>query len=383
MNTGIVPQSEADVNPYFYMFGAVDMSSYPDILLWRQYGLDMKLTHYVEVSIQQSNGDIGVTRGFVESFVMADGKPVYASHDGYKYDDTTIGNVRTNADPRLHIFLKEPNQKNAFKNMDGSETHVVEIEPYPNILSSSKTYPTGYALRKGGTFDRKLCENGLSYNGCIVFRATEALLNYMEAQYELTGDVNSGHILDYWKTVRRAAGFQGNAIDPQVTIDATVMANEKGDWGSYTAGVQLTDRVLYNIRRERRCEFIGEDMRYMDLARWRSYDQLINTPAHIEGIHFWGTPMKDWYNAKDLVFDGTANATISSPERSEYIRPHEKNLTSGNLFKDGLTWNMGHYLSPLPIRQFLLTAGDHTSVELSPLYQNPYWPIQADMPAEK
>lgn len=112
--------------------------------------MDLKLTHYVEVSIQQSNGDIGLTRNFVESFIMADGKPIYASHDGFKYDDTTIGNVRTNTDPRLHIFLKEPNQKNAFKNMDGSETHMVEIEPYPNILTSSKTYPTGYALRKGG-----------------------------------------------------------------------------------------------------------------------------------------------------------------------------------------------------------------------------------------
>lgn len=383
VNTGIVPQSESDVNPYFYMFGAVDMNLYPDILLWRQYGLDLKLTHYVEVSIQQSNGDIGLTRSFVESFVMADGKPIYAAHDNFKYDDTTIKGVRTNADPRLHIFLKEPEQKNAFKNMDGSETHVVEIEPYPNILNSSKIYPTGYAIRKGGTFDRKLCENGLSYNGCIIFRATEALLNYMEAQYELTKDLHSGHILEYWKLIRQAAGFQGGAINPEVTINATVMANEKGDWGSYTAGVQLTDPVLYNIRRERRCEFIGEAMRHFDLARWRSYDQLINEPAHIEGIHFWNTPMQEWYNPKDLKFDGTADATISSPERSAYLRPHEKNLTSGNPYKDGLIWHMAHYLEPLPIRQFLLTADDHASIELSPLYQNPYWPAQADMPAEK
>ena len=382
-NTGIVPQSDNDNNPYFYMFGAVDMSSYPDILLWRQYGLDLKLTHYVEVSIQQSNGDIGVTRSFVESFVMEDGKPIYASHDGFKYDDTTIAAVRSHADPRLAIFLKEPGQKNAFKNMEGSETHVVEIEPVPNILTSSKNYPTGYALRKGGTFDRKLCENGLSYNGCIIFRATEALLNYMEAQYERTGDLHSGHILEYWRTIRQTAGFQGDAVDPQTTINATDMAREKADWGSYSGGKQLSDPVLYNIRRERRCEFIGENMRHMDLARWRSYDQLINEPAHMEGIHFWGTPMQEWYDADDLRYDGTADATISSPERSEYIRPHEKNLTSGNPYKDGLTWRMAYYLEPLPIRQFMLTADDHASVERSPLYQNPYWPTQADMSAEQ
>ena len=376
VNTGVVPQSESDVNPYFYMFGAVDMSSYPDILLWRQYGLDLKLTHYVEVSIQQSNGDIGLTRNFVESFIMADGKPIYASHDGFKYDDTTIGNVRTNTDPRLHIFLKEPNQKNAFKNMDGSETHMVEIEPYPNILTSSKTYPTGYALRKGGTFDRKLCENGLSYNGCIVFRATEALLNYMEAQYELTGNLYSGHILEYWKAVRKAAGFHGNAINPEVTINATVMTNEKGDWGSYTAGAQLTDPILYNIRRERRCEFIGEDMRYNDLIRWRAMDDMLSKKFIPEGCNFWDelykVANKDENGAEiEYRYTGSEGSNISDPS-FKYLRPYSV-MKDNNPVYDGYTWAKANYLSPLPIREIELLSPDE-NVETSVLYQNPYWP---------
>lgn len=383
VNTGIVPQTDSDVNPYFYMFGAVDMSEYEDILLWRQYGLDLKCTNNVEVNIQESNGNVGLTRGFVESYVMKDGKPWYANHDGFSYDDGTIAKVRENADPRLHIFLKEPGQKNAFKNMEGSETHVVEIEPVPNILVASKIYPTGYAIRKGGTFDRRLCENALSYNGCIIFRATEALLNYIEAKYELTGDINSGHILEYWMKVRTAAGFSGTAVNPLTMINATEMIYEKGDWGSYTAGQQLTDKVLYNIRRERRCEFIGEDMRHMDLLRWRSYDQLITEPAHIEGIHFWGTEMQGWYDESTIIADGSAGANISSIKLSEYIRPHEKNQTSGNPYKNGLTWNMAHYLEPLPIRQFILTSDDRATPEKSPLYQNPYWPLTPDMPAEK
>ena len=205
----------------------------------------------------------------------------------------------------------------------------------------------------------------------------------MEAQYELTHDLNSGHILEYWKLIRQAAGFKGEAINPQVTIDATIIPNEKLDWGSYTAGVQLTDPIEYNIRRERRCEFIGEGMRHMDLARWRSYDQLMTERAHMEGIHIWNTPMQDWYDPKDMIYDGSSDATISSPTVSEYLRPHEYNMTSGNLYRNGLTWHMAHYLEPLPIRQFLLTAEDHKSVELSPIYQNPYWPTEASQPAEK
>ena len=383
-NTGIVPQSESDRNPYFYMFGATDMSSYADILLWREYSKGLFITNMVEVGIQFGNAGIGLTRSMVESFVMKDGKPTYASHAGFTYDDGTIQAIRENADPRLHIFLKEPQQKNIFKNMDAKVTHAVEIEPVPNILlTGTKGYSTGYAIRKGGTFDKALCENQLSYNGAISFRATEALLNYMEAQYQLTNNLASGRILEYWKIVRTAAGFTGEAIDPQSTINATDITKEKLDWGSYSAGKQLTDPVMYNIRRERRCELMAEGLRRMDLARWRSYDQMMDEPYHVEGFHLWNTPMQGWYPANDLIANGSSSATVSSPTLSEYLRPYEKNMTSGNLYRNGYTWRMAHYLQPLPIKQLRLTAPDHATVELSTLYQNPYWPLQTDVPAEK
>lgn len=384
-NTGIVPQSDNDVNPYFYMFGAVDMSVYPDILMWRAYDKSKSVTSLAEINVQFGNMGIGVTRNGVERFVMQDGKPWYAAHDGYTYDDSTIGKIREKADARLAIFLKEPGQKNVFKNMDFPATHSVLVEPYPNIFSteSNKGYSTGYALRKGGTFDRALCNNNESYNGAISFRATEALLNYMEAEYQLTNDINSGRILEYWKAIRTAAGFADDAIDPMITIAATDIAKEKSDWGSYSAGKQLTDPVLYNIRRERVCELFGEGLRGFDLARWRSYDQMLTEPYHIEGFHFWNTPMEEWYDPKEIVSDGSSSSNVSSPLLSEYLRPYEKNMSSGNLFKDGYIWKMAHYLRPLPIRQFLLTASDHASVEQSPLYQNPYWPVDAGISAEK
>ena len=51
--------------------------------------------------------------------------------------------------------------------------------------------------------------------------------------------------------------------------------------------------------------------------------------------------------------------------------------------RNGYIWKMAHYLQPMPIRQLLLTADDHASVERSPLYQNPYWPTEADLAAEQ
>lgn len=385
-NTGTLPQSVSDPdNPYFSMFGNPDMSSYPDVLLWREYNEGLKVVNNIEVAVNKGNYGIGLTRSMVESFVMIDGKPIYANHDGFSFNDNSIADVRKNADPRLFIFLKEPGQLNLFKNMDSEKTHGVEVEPVPEITNTNKEkgYSTGYALRKGGTFDKALTGNGEGYNGSITFRATEALLNYMEAEYELTNNLSSGKILEYWKIIRSTAGFTGSAVDPQVTIAATDISKEKLDWGSYSAGKQLSDPVLYNIRRERRCELMAEGLRWMDLIRWRSLDQLINEPYFVEGFHLWNTEMESWYTKKQLVDDGSSSATVSNRELSEYLRPYQKNMGSGNLFRNGYTWSMAHYLQPLPIKQFQLTSSDNSSLELSPLYQNPYWPLEADMPAIK
>lgn len=392
VNTGVIPQSATDPeNPYFSIWGTTDMSGIPEVLMWRQYSRSLGVLNDVEVVAQKANYGIGVTRGYVESYLMADGLPRYASQ--YTYSDNTVAEARANRDPRLTVFLKEPGQVNVFLNV-GEGDHEVDEEPYPGIDrrgDAENGYPTGYALRKGGTFDGALADNGASTNACAVFRATEALLNYMEAQYLLTG--STADIMPYWRAVRQAAGFTGQALDPQRTIDATDMNKEVADWnnhdwGAYSGG-QLIDATLYSIRRERRSELIGEGLRWMDLQRWRSLDQLINRPVHLEGIHIYNTPMYDWYNwasetgdPKDIINDGSSNAQVSSPSLSEYIRPAEWTQVN-NDFLDGLTWHMAHYLRPIPTRQFLLTSSDYTSPELSTLYQNPYWPTSPDMPAEQ
>ena len=395
-NTGIVPQSATDPsNPYLGIWGTEDMSGVSEVLLWRQYSRSLGQVNDVEVTVTKSNYGIGLTRGFVENYLMKDGRPIYDSQ--YEYNDTSVALVRKDRDPRLTVFLKEPGQVNLFINADDANLgdHGVVIEPVPVIDrrgDAENGYPTGYAIRKGGTFDGALTDNNASTNACAVFRATEALLNYMEAEYLLSGSIDN--ILPYWRAVRTAAGFTGDAVNPQVTIDHTDMAQEgKCDWGAYSGGQLLSDKTLYNIRRERRCELIAEGLRWMDLQRWRALDQLITNPVHIEGIHLYANgndnPMYRWYctdptdlSTFSIVNDGSTSANISSPDLSEYMRPHEYN-TVQNDFLGGLTWHMAHYLQPMPIRQMILTASDYATPELSPLYQNPYWPTAADQPAEQ
>ena len=383
VNNGVVPQAQGQNNPYLDIWGTINCSASKEVLLWRQYSKSLGVQNDVEVAVQKGNIGTGFTRSLIESYLMKDGKPIYAST--YTYCDTALNKVAQNRDPRLTVLLKNPGDINCFINVDNEAgTHWTQKEPVPNILTSNPEdgYITGYTIRKGMTHDRALTANGGSYNACIIFRASEALLNYMEAQYMLTRNINSGKILEYWRIIRTSAGITGNAIDPNVTINATDMSKEKEDWGAYTAGILLSDKVLYNIRRERRCEFIAEGLRDMDLKRWRSYDQLMTTPAHTEGIHFWGTVMQNWYKPSDVMADGSSSATVSSKTKSEYFRPHEI-IEANNNFYNGLTWKMAYYLDPLPLRQFLLTTPDHATMSSSPMYQNPYWPMEANKSAQQ
>ena len=377
LNTGVVPQKECtsmtdvlNANPYMAVFSAENMSSYPEVLMWRQYNKGLGVQHCVVMATHHGNYGVGVTRGLVDGFLMKNGLPIYA--DGSEYQgDKTIAAVRADRDPRLNVFLKEKGQYNLlFPHSEA--THSVEVEPAPALFAAdnSDRYVTGYALRKGWSPDGIQCGNGNNYTGCVVFHGAEALLNYMEACYEATGALDD-KAAAYWVALRER---QGMDTDFQKTIDATVVAKEAaGDWGAYTAG-QLIDATLYNIRRERRCELMAQGLRWMDLCRWRAMDQMVTTPYHIEGIHLWNTPLEAEYTADQLK-------AASSKERSEYYRPYEVDQTSE--VYNGYVWTMAHYLRPIMAKQFQLTSTDPTDFSTSTIYQNPYWPTKANQPATK
>ena len=378
-NTGLLQQAvDEPANPYYDMFAQEDLSNVPEVLLWRKYAYNLVM-HNVNVCASWGNNGVGVTRSFVNNFLMADGTPVYthgsyANGDGYYMGDKTIHDVRQNRDSRLMIFLKEPGQHNILiENIIGETAQVEEPYPWITLTDGARRYVTGYALRKGGAFDQKFYSNSHGYTASVGYRATEALLNYMEASYERNGTLD-GTASEYWRIIRRRACVDE---DFQKTITMTDMSKEaENDWGAYSGG-NLIDATLYNIRRERRCEFIGDGLRYMDLCRWRAMDQLINHPYIPEGMHLWNTPMQSWYT--DLLYDGSDASNVSSPELSEYLRPYQKN--SKQTCYDGFTWRMAHYLQPIMVKQFMITSPDNKTVEDSPIYQNPYWPIEADMPA--
>ena len=364
------------------MYTTVDLAPVKEVLLWRRFAATVKM-HGICLQANTDNVGIGLTRSYVQNFLMEDGLPVYshgtyADGDGYYKGDKTIADVRVNRDSRLSIFLKEPGQTNIIYDGTSSVSNFYRVEPRPDITKNGQhNYVTGYVLRKGGSFDIAQYVNvNEAYTGVPYYRSVEALLNYMEASYERNGNLDAS-AREYWKLIRQRAKIND---DIDATITATNMIEEaKNDWGAYSAGQVLTDKTLYNIRRERRSEFIAEGLRYMDLCRWRAMDQMMETPYIPEGMHLWNTPMESWYT--NYITDGSDKANMSSSTLSEYIRPYQKR--KNQRCYDGFVWSMAHYLEPIAIKHFQVTSPDGTTIADSPIYQNPHWPTTADMPAEK
>ncbi len=120
---------------------------------------------------------------------------------------------------------------------------------------------------------------------------------------------------------------------------------------------------------------IGEGLRYNDLIRWRAMDQL--NGFQVEGCKIWG-PLADRYAAGALLADQADEKknTVSSPGLSLYLRPYQV-VKSNNNFYNGLYFSDAHYLEPIAVEHFRITASDGSTVSTSPIYQNPGWPTVA------
>lgn len=369
-NNSSIRQTAADaVNPYYDMFASHDPRSYSEVIMCRLFKDGVSTHHFNHY--MYSGGNTGYTRQFEKTFLMKNGLPIYAAGSGYAGDDY-IADTKKDRDERWQLFMYAPGQAKAVEN-------ITNIEYFPDApqvykADSKNATSTGYIQGKGHSMDYNDQILGRDQTAFVVYRAAEAYLNYIEASYELNGNIDSKADA-YWKALRKRAG-----VDPDYnkTIAATDMQKEaENDWGAYSHG-QLIDKTLYNIRRERRCEFIGEGFRLDDLYRWRSLDQL--NGYQLEGCKIFG-PMKTLFG-DNLVYDQTDESknNVSSPSLSLYLRPNQK--TKANSYYNGFFFYQAHYLYPIAIQNFMNTAPDGKTTSESPIYQNPGWPMTAGSACE-
>ena len=392
-NSGVFnPANDNDIsgwNDYFDMFSAEDMSGFEEVLFWRDYySGDFTIAHGATAYVA-SGGNNGMLHNYVQSFLMKDGMPWYAATAAYPFKgDERVMDEKANRDERLQLFLfGEEDMIPAVSNATTNAMKTYQDANYPNIIVAESEIKdlTGYRIRKCLSYDQKQYVSGQaqSTTGCVIFRAVEAYLNYMEAACMKNNGNVTGKAAEYWRAVRIRAG-----VDPDFTktIAATDLSKEN-DLAKYKGENEMIDVTLFNIRRERRCEFIGEGMRWDDLMRWRAMDQLLTTKYIPEGFNFWDEAYDDYVAMKNdkgepkykIVSDGSSTANMSAKELGKYVRPYSI-VKANNAVFDGYTFAKAYYLYPVPIRQMELLSPDR-SVNNSVLYQNPYWPSKTSEPA--
>lgn len=359
-------------NDYTSMFNQYDLASKKEVLLWRMYSSTASVNHLVEGSYHNiaeegvagqpgytvfaTSGGGNYTRSLVESFLMKNGLPIYATGSQYK-GDKNLNDVVNGRDNRLVSSMSVPGDLIwRGKNLD--KEYKLDL---PGFTTKHGMNTTGYLVRKGWR-DSNVAPNDNSPMAMVLFRAGEAYINYIEADYvkNKSLDANSQK---YWKALRTRAGVD---TDYQKTIDATDLSKEP-DLAKYSGGV-LVDATLYNIRRERRNEFIAEGMRKDDLYRWRALDTMKD--YQIEGMNLWD----ELYTSYQKYLDDGSMIVVDK-NVSKYLRP----LFQNALAKDGYTFEEANYLSPLSYDIFRLSTPEKGGdVSTSVVYQNPGWPVEKE-----
>lgn len=365
------------INPYYTMFCDENLENYSEVLMWRQFSREAGVTSNIQMQLERNGGGTGYTRGLVNSFLMENGLPIYAAGSGYdpEWEKQGVSATLQKRDSRIRIFTKLDGSVDYY---DGSGTPIKATEDWLFKGDKETRMVTGFAVKKGKHYSNVMqLYHDYGTSGYPCFRGAEALLNYMEASYELKGTIDN-KADQYWRALRRRAKVNE---DYQATIAATNMAEEaKGDWGAYSHG-KLISPTLYNIRRERRDELIAEGMRWADLARWRALDQVKN--YQVEGMRYWGSVYAD-PNSPFFLTDGDGNnlckvdvngTTGNMSDESisgVYVRPYQITKVN-NLVFDGLNFTPAHYLYPIAQSVFRKTATNESDLSTSVVYQNPGW----------
>lgn len=270
-------------------FNSESLAGAPGIILYKQYVLNQQ-THGLSTQNRNSSGRYDLTKKAVDLFLMTDGETRYTS-DLFEGDHSPYTEFR-NRDRRLYYVVPPPyfvntntpsldftftgnpvdssyfglmaaisdSQHKALpsRNWNGfvvrGEPHYVD---YNQGQPFSVTY-TGYRFYK--YYNQQVRDaQGQDISDAPVFRMGEVLANYAEAAYELGRFDQAIADLTVNKLRERGgvAPLNVASIPSDPTRDATVTP------------------LLWEIRRERAVELIGEGFRLDDLRRWKKLDYTV------------------------------------------------------------------------------------------------------------
>ena len=356
---------------YEALFNSTRTEKLSEMILVKKYAVGA-IAHSVPKLLAAGSNNCGYTQALVNSFLMKDGLPIYAS-DEYVEErrDTSIVTEMIDRDERLVVSVNKPGDLNveAYDNVAASYLGI------PRILNTTETgSPTGYEIRKYHvTNPEQANEFSKGITDTPIFRLAEAYLIYMEAYYERHNALDS-YCKTFWEALRTRAKVN---VNYQYTIDHTDLDKEN-DLAVWSKGI-LIDKTLYNIRRERRCEFIAEGFRLDDLRRWRALDMMNakgnkNPMDDNEGYVMRGFNLWDQFYARYVLSELNKAGVVSPESDGARICPHRRYISDKAY--GGYNFPKAHYLDPVPVSEIIMTS-QNSDASTSTIYQSPGWPYKS------
>ena len=336
---------------YAANYNSKDLKGNSEMLMYKvfQYDADVKLGHGLHGYSSSSTPTWGITKDAVESYCNADGLPIHVSEAGF--DDSTVKSAIAGRDARLAANVCDS---------------VVMLDTYAWRSGINST--TGYWLIKFVNWNDYItasANNLAPYNDTDgpVYMYSEVLLNYAEACAEL-GSMTQADADKSINELRTKHGkipaltVSGNTVSVNGTV---ITPDPKNTYG--------VNELIWEIRRERRCELICDGFRNDDLKRWKMGAQLdfAKNPSGIVGVsedavkayYKYTQEVYDWQGLhKDLPYDNIENkeywVTIGDKRYVSAFAP-----TRNRVFDEGK-----NYLDPLPSGITIINPN---------LGQNPGW----------
>ncbi|MFV0591839.1 MAG: RagB/SusD family nutrient uptake outer membrane protein [Draconibacterium sp.] len=365
--------SHPSLGTYDELFNSSSLASNPGVILYKEFVTGV-LTHFIGRYCRTGANGWEVPKHTVDLYLTQNGLPIHNAANTEYAGDKTMYNQFRNRDQRLYASVIPPyydaatapyNYSNPAEfNTDFNE--YVDLMPTifpsetskrlpatafnnigvcpmsPNIDKYGTAYlksTTGYSFFRYYNQWEVNVPAGVNEADMPIFHMSEIYLNYAEAKWEL-GTFDQAAADASINKLRARAGV----ADMQV---AAIGASFDPDRD------QTVEPVLWEIRRERIVELLGEGAGFDDIRRWKRAPWYIN--RNVEGVYLrygdyrdktTGDVYSKVYNV--ALVDENFNDVPKTEEGEGYVKRFVDQSTIGK------GWLDKYYLLPLPLEETAL-----------------------------
>jgi hypothetical protein len=238
------------------LFGSENLAGNPEVLLYRQYESSLLVTHSIASYSNTTESQAQAANlSLAKSFIANDGQP-YQLSSVPNADQLDLQNMIVTRDPRFEAtFWDAPRAQAA------------------TLLYADKFIDRVGPTYAGGTYPPQYGSN-TNTNDAPVMRLAEVVLNWIEAKAELAtlgGDAVTQGDLDASINAIRNRPLDAAAIDKGVEKTDPMLIGAIPDDPDRDPDVSP---LLWEIRRERRMEFVFEHTRLLDIKRWKKIEYM-------------------------------------------------------------------------------------------------------------